>query len=97
MFIATNFSWLIYEWSKDLELNTLIVSYFNFGSNAILLSFFFFLLMINLYFLITLVIAQIFKPTTKPVIAPETATDEVNAEIKTQTVIGEAKINTYST
>ena len=42
-------------------------------------------------------IVQIFKPTTKPVIAPETATDEVNAEIKTQTVIGEAKINTYST
>ena len=53
--------------------------------------------MVNLYFLITLVIAQIFKPTTKLVIATETATDEVNAEIKTQPVIGEAKINTYST
>ena len=53
--------------------------------------------MVNLYFLITLVIAQIFKPTTKLVIATETAIDEVNAEIKTQPVIGEAKINTSST
>ena len=62
-----------------------------FPSNAILSCLFLFFLIINLYFLITAVIAQIFIPTAKLAIPTATPTNDTNAEIETQPLT--AKIN----
>ena len=53
----------------------------NFASNAILSCFFFFLLIIDLYFLIPAVIAQTFNPITELVIPNLIPVKEAEAEI----------------
>ena len=50
--------------------------------NAILLGFFFFFLIIDLYFLIAAVIAQIFNPTAELAIPIETPTKGAKTEIE---------------
>ena len=59
----------------------------DFGKNAILLGFFFFFLIIDLYILIAAVIGQIFNPTVEPAIPIETPTKEAKAEIEIHPVI----------
>ena len=59
-----------------------------------LLLFFF---VIDLYFLISAVIAQMFNPTAQLAILTRTQTNEANAEIETQRVIVETKIRKCST
>ena len=83
---------------KALEIRTSIVFNLVFHNNAILSCFvFFFFLIIDLYFLIPEVIAQIFNPTAELVITTGIATNKVNAETETQPVLVEAKISKCST
>ena len=56
---------------------------------------FFFFLIIELYFLISAVIAQIFNPIIALVITTGTQTNETNEEIETQPVIVEVFILLY--
>ena len=63
-----------------LEIKTSIVFNLSFPNNIILSCFFFFYLIIDLYFLIPAVIAQVFTPTAKSVIPTGTQTNEANAE-----------------
>ena len=69
---------------------------FDFANNIILSYFFFFFLIIDLYFLIPAVIAQIFNPITELVIPIGIPTKEAKAEIETHPVIVEAKIRKCS-
>ena len=59
----------------------------DFANNTILSCFFFFFLIIDLYFLIPAVIAQIFNPIAEIVIPIGIATKEAKAEMKTHPVI----------
>ena len=59
--------------------------------------FLFFFFIIDLYFLIPELIAQIFNPTAELVIATVRQTNETNAKIETQSVTVEAKISKCST
>ena len=70
---------------KDLEIRKSIVANLAFTSNTILSCFFFFFVIIDLYYLIPEVIEQIFNPIVELVIPIEIETNEVNAEIETQT------------
>ena len=63
----------------------------DFASNTILSCFFFFFLIIDLYFLIPTVIAQIFNPIEELVIPIGIPTKEAKAEIETHPVIVQAK------
>ena len=63
----------------------------DFASNNILSCFFFFFLIIDLYFLIPTVIAQIFNPIEELVIPVGIPTKEAKAEIETHPVIVQAK------
>ena len=58
---------------------------------------FLFFFVIDLYFLIPAVTAQIFVPTAELVIPTGTQTNEANAEIETQQIIVETKISKCST
>ena len=62
-----------------------------FDSNTILLCFFLFFLIINLYFSIPAVVAQIFNPTVKLAIPIGIPTKEAKAEVETHQVITETK------
>ena len=53
--------------------------------------------MIDLYFLIPGMFAQMFNPTAELVIQTEIQINEVNTEIETQSVTAEARINRYLT
>ena len=79
-----------------MEIKTSIVFNLDFPSNTILSCFFFFLI-IDLYFLIHAVIADIFVPTAELVIPKGIATNEANTEIEMQPVTVEAKISKCST
>ena len=63
----------------------------DFASNTILSCFFFFFLIIDLYFLIPTVIAQIFNPIEELVIPTGIPTKEAKAEVETHPVIVQAK------
>ena len=63
----------------------------DFASNTILSCFFFFFLIIDLYFLIPTVIAQIFNPIEELVIPIGIPTKEAKAEVETHPVIVQAK------
>ena len=65
LFTKTNSLWLTYQSIKTLEAETSMVFNLVFGSNKILLCFFFFFWLINLYSLIPAVIEQILNPTTE--------------------------------
>ena len=68
----------------------------DFARNAILSCFFFFFLIIDLYFLIPTVIAQIFNPIEELVIPIGIPTKEAKAEMETHPVIVQAKIRKCS-
>ena len=80
---------------KDLEIRTSIVSKLVFPNKTILLCFPFILWIIDLYFLIPAVIAQIFNPSAELVMPTGTQTNDANAAIATQPVIVEAKISNF--
>ena len=67
-----------------------------FPSSTISPCFFIFFLIIDLYFLILAVTAQIFLPTVELVIPTGSQTNEANAEIETQPVTFETKISKCS-
>ena len=92
MFTETNSSWLIYESIKDLEIKPLIMFGLVFVRKTILLYFFLFFLIIDLYFLIPAVIAQICNPTTELAISKVVA----NAKIETPPLTAEMKRKEYS-
>ena len=68
----------------------------DFPSNTILLYFFCFFLIIDLYFLIATVIIQIFNPIAELVISIGISTKEAKAEMETYLVIVEPQIRHYS-
>ena len=82
---------------KALEDRTFIEFILFFPDNTILSCFFFFYLIIELYFLITAVIAQIFIPTAEPLIPTGIAINEAHAEIVRQPVTVDTKIRKCST
>ena len=63
-----------------LEIRTSIGLQLSFPNNTILSCLFFFFFIIDLYFLISAVIAQIFIPTIELVIPKRTQTNEPNAQ-----------------
>ena len=65
--------------------------YLDFAKNTILSCFFFFFLIMDLYFSIPAVIAQIFYPIAELVIPIGIPVKEVQAEIEIHPVIAEAK------
>ena len=67
-----------------------------FASNSILSCFFLFFLIIDLYFLINVVNAQIFNPIAEIVIPIGIATKETKAEIEIHPATAEAKIRKRS-
>ena len=64
---------------------------FDFANNTILSWFFFFFLIIDLYFLIAAVIAQIFNPIAELLISIGIPTKEAKAEIEIHPVVVESK------
>ena len=68
----------------------------DFPSNTILLYFFCFFLIIDLYFLIATVIIQIFNPIAELVISIGISTKEAKAEMETYLVVVEPQIRHYS-
>ena len=68
----------------------------DFARNTILSCLFFFFLIINLYFLITAAIAQIYNPIAGRVIPIRIPIKEAKAEIEIHPEIVEAKIKTCS-
>ena len=82
---------------KALEIRTSIIFNLPFPNNTILSCFFFFFFIIDLYFLIPAVIAQIYIPTEELVVPTGTQTNEANAEIEKQPVAVETKISKCST
>ena len=63
-----------------------------FDNNTILTCYFFFLI-IDLYFLIPAIIAQVFNPAEELVMSIEIQTKEVTAEIETHPVTAEANVS----
>ena len=68
----------------------------DFHNNAILSCFFFFFLIIDIYFLISPAIAQIFNPIAKLIIPIVIPTKETKAEIEIHSVTAETKIRKCS-
>ena len=68
----------------------------DFANNTILSSFFLFFLIIDLYFLIAAVVAQIFNPIAEIIIPIGIPTKEAKSEIEIHPVIVEAKIRKCS-
>ena len=83
----------MYESIKALQNRTSIIFNLSFLNSTILSCFFFFLLMVDLYFLIPEMFAQMFYPTTELVIQTETQINGVNTETETQSVTTEARTN----
>ena len=84
--------------SIDLSLLLKTSMLFNliFVYNAIVLCFFFFFLIMDLYVLVTAVIAQIFNPIAELVSPIGIPTKEAKPEIQTHPVTAEAKIRKCS-
>ena len=76
---------------KALEVKTSMLFNLDFANNTIISRFFFFFLIIDLYFLISPVIAQIFNPTAELVIPIGIPSKKAKAEIEIHPVIVEAK------
>ena len=89
-------SWLIYESIKALEIKTSIVFNLVFASNTILSCFFFFVLIIDLHFLIPAVTAQIVDPSAELAIPTETTINEANVEMETRALTAETKTRKFS-
>ena len=96
MFTETNSSWLIYELIKALDIKISIVLNWGFANNTILSCSFLFFFVIDLYFLIPVVTAQIFIPTVELAIPTGTTANEANAEIETQPLTAEIITRKFS-
>ena len=96
LFTKTNSSWLIYELIKAQEIKTSILFNLVFANNTILSCFFFFFLIINSYFLIPVVIAQIFILTAVLVIPKGIPAKKAKAEVETHQVTAKAKVSKRS-
>ena len=81
---------------KALQIKTLTVLNLAFPNNTILSCFLYFFLIIDLYFLIPAVIAQIFNSTAELAIPTGIPTNKAKAEIETHPVTVEAKISKCS-
>ena len=81
---------------KVLEIKTSILFNLDFANNTILSIFFFFFLIINLYFLIPAVIAQIFNRIMELITPIAIPTKETKAEMETHLVTVEPKITKCS-
>ena len=81
---------------KALEIKTSMLFNLDFANNTILSCFFFFFLIIDLYFLIPEVIAQIFNQIAELLILLGILTKEQKVEMETHPVIVEAKIRKCS-
>ena len=68
----------------------------DFANNTILSCFFFFFVIIDLYFLIPAVTAQIFNPNAELVISIGIPSEEAKAEIEIHPIIVEAKVRKCS-
>ena len=93
--MISSFIWsslLIFKSITDLEINTSILFNLDFANYTILSYFFFRFLIIDLYFLIPAVIAQIFYTIAELVISIGTPIKEGKAEMETNPVISEAKM-----
>ena len=75
-----------YEFTKALKINSSILFNLFFPSNIILSYFIFFFLIIDLYYYILAVIAQIFNPIAELIISIGIETNDANAVIETQHV-----------
>ena len=81
LFIQINPSWLIHESIKASETRTSVIFKLSFSNNINLSMVFFFFFIIDLYFLIPAVIAQMFISNPELVIPTWTQTNQANAEI----------------
>ena len=81
LFTNTNSLWLTYKSIKNLEIKTFML--FAFANNTILSCFFFVFSIIDLYFLITAVIAQVSNPIAELSIPIGIPSKEAKAEMKT--------------
>ena len=89
--------WIDYS-ITGLEIRTSVICNIkSFPNNTILSCIFLFFFIINLYFLIPAVIAQIFLPTTELVKPKRRQTNEANTETETQPLPVETKISKFST
>ena len=95
--------WLIHKSIKALEIKILIVFTLAFTGNTISSCFFLFFLIIDLYFLIPAMIAQIFNPIAykEPIPKPRNTykepTNEANAETETQLLTEKMKTIKFPT
>ena len=94
MFIKKNSTWLITESILVIEIKTSMLFNLDFANYTISSRSFFFLI-IDLYFLIPAVIAQILNPTAELVIPIKTQIKEAKAEIKTHPVSVDIKISKW--
>ena len=78
---------------KALEIKTSTLFHLDFASNPIFSCFFVFFIIINLYFLIPTVIAQIFNPIAELVLLIGISTKEEKAELKTHPLTAEITIS----
>ena len=83
LFPETNSSWLLSESIKDLEIETSMLFNLVFANNTVFSYFFLFFLIIDLYYIIAVVIAQIFNPTTELEISKGIPNNKGKAEIET--------------
>ena len=84
------------NWIDELEIKTSILFNLDFAKNTIFSCLFFFFLIINLYFLIPAVIAQIVNPVAELVIPIEIPNKEPKAEFEINPVVVEAQIRKCS-
>ena len=82
---------------KALVIKNSMLFNVDFAKNTILSGLFFFLLIIDLYFLIPAVVAQIFNHIAELVIPIGIPSKEAKSEIEIYPVIAEAKIRKIST
>ena len=80
-------SWLMFESIKALKIMTFMLFNLDFANNTILLCFFLVFLIIDLYFLIPAVIAQIFNTIAENVIPIWIPTKEAKTEMETHLAI----------
>ena len=95
-FIKTHLLWLTLESIKALEIKTSLLFNLDFANNTILSCFFFLFLIIELYFLIPAVIAQIFNTIAELVIPIGIPGKDAKEENELHAVNVEAKIRECS-
>ena len=92
LFIKARSSPLITESFKALEIKTSVLFNLDFANNTILSRFSFFFLIIDLYFLISATIAQIFNFIAELGIPIGIPSEEAKSEIELNPVIVEVKV-----